>query len=212
MPAPWSAGAECRIVGSLHGVETVNVWHFATNEVINDDPSLDTLLQQLITAMSQCVRDFLLPAVTSDWRFVQCDARRIAPTFSDPVIGTGTPADVGELSPTSHSVSCSLVSIRTGGGGKSGRGRKFLPPPGEAEIANSLINDATLLLIAAYLACVAEKFAGANATTFWRVGVLSTKKLHALGGSFDNAFREATQLSPVANVHYLGSRQIGHGR
>lgn len=211
MPPPWAAGAQARIVGQVHGQETVNVLHFATNTVINDQGTLDTLLLQLAEAIRDCVVEFLLPAVTSDWRFVQTDAKRIYPAVSDPILVTGVPANVGELSPTSVSFVSSLVNIRTGQGGRSGRGKMFLPPPGEGEIINSLVDAPTLVLIAAFTACVATKFMGANPETDWHLGVLSRKTLTAVGGSFDTAFQIATSLNPNASIAIMSSRKVGKG-
>jgi len=212
MPPPYTAHAECRIVGELHGQETINVLHFATHTVVNDPGSLDALLLQLAQALHDCVVQFLLPAVTSNWRFVQTDARRISPTPSDPVLSTGLPENVGELSEVSHSVSATLVNVRTGSGGKSGRGRMFLPPPGDGSITASTIDGPALVLIAAFTGCVATKFMGANKTTDWILGVLSRKQATAVGGTFDNAFREATSLNIAADLAVMTSRRKGNGR
>jgi hypothetical protein len=211
MSAPWTAGAQARIIGEIHGQQTVNVLHFATNDQINDQGTLDQLLLQLAEALRDCVVEFLLPAVTSNWRFVQCDAKRIAPNVSDPILATGVPENVGELSATSVSFAAALLNIRTGQGGRSGRGRVFLPPPGEAEIATSAIDGPTLALIAAFASCVATKFMGANKTTSWTLGVFSRKKGTGVGGSFDNGFQIATSLNPVANAAIMSSRKVGHG-
>lgn len=207
MPAPWVAGAQARILGTLHGQQTVNVMHFGTNSQIADQAQLDTLLLQLAAAMLDCVLTVLLPAVTSDWTVISCDAKRILPTPSDPQIATAPANSIGELSPASVSFAASLVNIRTGGGGKRGRGRVFLPPPGEAEVAASGIDGPTLTLITAYLTCVAGKFMGVGATTDWKLGVLSMKRLSEALGTFDNSFREATNLNPVANLSVMRSRK-----
>jgi hypothetical protein len=211
MPSPWSGGAQARIIGRIHGQETVNVLHFATNSVINDQGSLDTLLLQLAEALRDCVVEFLLPAVTQDWTFVQTDAKRIAPSTSDPILATGVPGNVGQLGVASFSFASTLVNVRTGQGGKSGRGRMFLPPAGEAQTQNSLVDGPTLVLIAAFTACVATKFMGANPETDWHLGVLSRKKLTAVGGSFDTAFQIATSLNPVAEAAIMSSRKVGRG-
>lgn len=211
MPAPWVAGAQARIIGEIHGQQTVNVMHFATNDQIADEGALDTILLQLATAMLDCVITVLLPAVTSDWRAVRCDAKRIYPVESDPQIATADAGSVGQLSATSVSFASSLVNIRTGGGGGRGRGRVFLPPPGEAQVSNSSIDPGTLTLITAYLTCVAGKFMGASPSTAWRLGILSRKRLTEVGGNFDNAFRIATSLNPVADLAVMRSRRKGHG-
>ena len=175
MAAPWSRGAQLRIIGEVHGQTTVNVLHMATNEIANDQGSLDELLLQAVTALKECVVELLLPAVSSDWKFVKCDGRLIYPVFGDPLEVTGQPENVGELSPTSHSISCSLLRLKSGTGGRSGKGRIFLPPPGEAEIANSTVDGPTLVLIAAFAACLAQKFMGPDKETFWTLGILSRK-------------------------------------
>lgn len=211
MPTPWARGAECRIIGELHGQQTVNVLHFATNEVVSDPGTLDALLLALATNMLACVIDTLLPAVSIDWKAVKVDAKTIYPAPSDPIIATADAGSVGELGVTSVSFASSLATIRTGTGVRRGRGRIFLPPPGEAQVTASSIDAGTLVLITAFLACVAGKFMGDSPTTDWRLGVLSRKDLAGVGGNFDNSFRLATQLSPVADLAVMRSRRKGHG-
>jgi hypothetical protein len=211
MPAPWVAGAQVRIIGELHGQETVNVMHFATNDQVNDEGTLDSILLALAEAVRDCVISTLLPGVTSDWRFVRTEALRVYPTRTDPIVATGTPDNVGELSSTSVSFAASLINIRSGRGGRSGRGRIFLPPPGESEVQNSLVDNATLVLLAAFAGCVATKFMGANPTTPWHLGILSRKIAGATNSAFDNGFFIATSLNPSADVACMRSRRRGHG-
>jgi len=211
MPAPWAGAAQVRIVGSLHGQTTINVLNFATNTVINDDATGIALLKALANAVAQCVDQFLFAAVSSDWRYVKVDARKIHPTVGDAVEADPINGDIGELSQTSVSFAASLVSIGTGGGGRSGRGRIFLPPAGEAQIQLSEIDGPTMVLIAAFLACVAGKFIGQAATTEWRLGVLSRKKVNNVLPAFDNRFREAITLNASPVVADLSSRKKGHG-
>lgn len=211
MPAPWARGARLRIIGRIHGQQTVNVLHFATNDVVQDGPPLDQLLLQLAQAMLACVVDTLLPAVSQDWSVDRVEAQAIHPAPSDPVVSTANANSVGQRGTTNVSFASAMAHIRTGTGGKSGRGRIFLPPCGDADMVNSGIDDATLLLITQFLVCVATKFAGANPTTPWRIGVLSRKQLAAAGGSFNNAFREATQLTAEKNVAVMSSRKVGKG-
>jgi hypothetical protein len=73
------------------------------------------------------------------------------------------------------------------------------------------MDNPTLVLLTAFLTCMAGKFTGANASTPWRLGVFSPTNLKAVGGSFDTAFREATQLSPSATLAVMRSRKLGHG-
>jgi len=212
MPAPWVAGGEARIIGEIHGQETVNVFHFATNSQINDEGDLDNLLLQLAEALLDCAITTLLPAVTSDWRLVQCDAKRIYPATSDPIIATAPSDSVGQRGPTSVSFACSLINKRTGNGGRTGRGRMFLPPAGEADITASILENDVLLLLAQFGLCLAGKFLGSSASTTWRMGVLSHKLFtQSVGGGFDNAFRIITSFNPRADVAVMRSRRKGHG-
>lgn len=211
MPAPWVAGAEARIIGELHGSACINVFHFATNDTIDDEGELDTLLLQLAQALLECAVETLLPAVTSDYRLIRCDAKRIYPVASDPIVATASPDEVGELGPTSVSFASSLMSLRTGGGGRRGRGRKFLPPAGEANITASGLDEATLLLIAAFATCLAGKFIGASPETVWRLGVYSRTNDAELAGTFDNSFRQVVSINPVADVAVIRSRRKGRG-
>lgn len=210
-PGNWVRGAQLRIIGEIHGQQTVNVLHLGTDTVADDPGSLNTVLLALAEAMRDCVVEFLLPAVTSDWRFVRTDAKEIFPTQTDPIVVSGTPAQVGELSAASHSFAASLVNLRSGQGGKRGRGRIFLPPPGEGQTANSLIDEPTLVLIAAFTACVAAKFMGAAPETPWHLGILSHKDLTTLGGTFNNSFRVVASINPSAEAAVMRSRRRGHG-
>lgn len=211
MAAPWTAGAQCRIHGELHGQQTVNVLNFATNASILDQAGLDTLLLELAVAVGECVIDTLLGAVTVDWRAVSTDAKRIYPTVSDPIINTFAAAQLGSKSTTSVSFAASLLSLRTGGGGRKGRGRLFLPPPGEAEISQSALDAGTVTALVAFATCLAGKFLGASPTTPWRLGVLSRKTAGPTLAAFDTGFRMCTQLSPVVDVACMRSRRKGHG-
>lgn len=211
MAAPWSAGAEVRIIGEMHGSQVVNVFHLATNTVINDDAGRNNLLLQLAIAMLACAVDTLLPAVSSDYTLKSVNARSVHPVPSDEQIAVAEAGAVGQLSPSSTSFISSLINVKTGGGGRRGRGKKFLPPPGETEILNSEMDDPTLNLIFAFIGCVVAKFVGAGATTVWRFGILSHANLKAAGGTFDNSFREATQLVPSKTLAIMGSRKKGVG-
>lgn len=212
MPAPWHRGFQVRIVGTIHGVQTNNVLNFATNTIINDDPTeLQTRLIQLATFVMECAVDALLPAVSSDWTLVRVECRQIFPTPSDPIEVTPDPPSNGELAPASHSFAASLVTVRTGVGGRKGRGRMFLPPAGEAQTLNSEVDGPTLALITLFLTCLAGKFIGAGATTDFRFGVLSRVDAGANNANFNVGFREAITITANPLAAVLGSRKKGRG-
>lgn len=206
----WVAGAEARIIGRIHGQDCINVFHFGTNNEILDQTGLDQLLSQLATALADCVRTTLLPAVTQDYTFIGCDAKRIHPAVSDPVVATADAGEIGLRGPTSVSFAASLVNLRTGGGGRRGRGKKFLPPPGEADIATSSLDPAVTALLVQFCVCLAGKFLE-NATTPWRLVVYSKTNDAELGGNFDNSTRVVTQLSPSVNLAVMRSRKVHLG-
>lgn len=216
MPAqspPWAHVVEVVVKGRIHGSETNNVFHFASNVTVWDNPNaLNEALLALLVAILQCFTEHFRPAVTVDWQGLELSARPLTPSFGDEQV-LAFPADfVGEGIATDVSFAATLVNIKTGGGGRSGRGKKFFPPPGSDNINNSVISGTTLADLQAFLACIAGKFMGANATTDWRLGVYSPtvfKKL--IGGGFDNAFRQATSLTPSTVAAKLGSRKLGSG-
>ena len=211
-PGNWARGARLTIEGEIHGQQTVNVLHFGTDIVANDEGQLNTILLQLAQAMRDCVVEFLLPAVSSDWRFIRTTAREISPTKTDPLIASGITSNVGELGVASHSFAASLVQIRTGAGGRSGQGRMFLPPPGEGQTANSLIDEPTLVLLAAFTACVATKFMGASPESNWHLGILSQKTYQNTPGNFNSSFRVAVSLNLSQEAAVMRSRRRGNGK
>lgn len=214
MPAPWNAHAVARLKGEIHGQQTVNVWHFATNTNVSDTTDV-ALLIALAAAIMQCVETVLLPAVTSDWNVTSVETQYIgtviANTTTDPVVQAPAGAGVGQLGPTSVSFAATLMQLRSGLKGKSGRGRSFMPPPGEAQIANSTIDDPTLTLFVAFMNCLLGKFVGSGATTDWRLGVYSRKIGGGIFGNFDAAFSEVKQLTVANKLAVIARRRVGHG-
>lgn len=211
MPGPWARGIRVRIVGRLHGQITNNVLHFGTHEVVSDSTALNALLLQLATAVAACIIDTMLPHVTQDWSLVQVESQEIAPELSDPVVFVPEAPAVGAAGACSSSMLATLVNVHTGGGGKSGRGKIFLPPAGEAQTTASFIDPGTMTQVAAFLACIGGKFIGAGATEPFAYGVLSQKNFSNNPANFNTAFREATQLIPSNLVAKMGSRKVGRG-
>jgi len=212
MPAPWTGGAQVRIIGNIQGQDCINVLHFATNTQVNDPIDWAPLLTALATAVLACAVEQLLPAATADYNLVGVDARNIHPFKGDPIIVPVGPENQGGLSVASVSFAASLVNLRSTRGGRRGHGRIFLPPPGEAETANSLMSGPTQAQIAAFLLCLVGKFVGQGPTEEWRWGVFSpTINKQLVGGGFDNAFAEVTQAVPNNRIAVMRSRKVGSG-
>ena len=214
MPAPWAQGARIRIVGRLHNQLTINVLHFATNEVVLDAPNAREIqLRNLAIAVRDCILSTLLEFVTVDWVPQAVEVNQIAPELNDVFTEAIPPQNVAEGAAQGVTFASTLVSVRTGSGGRKGRGRMFLPPGGEDVANNGQWDPAFLALVAAFCACMAGKFIGANATTVWRLGVLSRKDMGTpmVPANFDNAFREAISLTPEPIVAVMGTRKVGRG-
>lgn len=211
MPAPWTRGVRLRLVGEMHGSQVINVMHFATNAEVFDGIGQDPLLDELLEAVLACLIETLLPAVTQDYSLKFIDVRPIRTSFGDPTELAAPGGSVGSLGVASTSFAASLIQVKTGGGGRSGRGRHYLPPAGEAQTAQSELDGPTVVLITQFLLCMAGKFIGNDASTAWRMGVLSQKAFANNPANFDAAFREAHSLSAVSTVACMRSRKKGHG-
>jgi len=211
MAAPWALGAEVRIIGEMHGSEVINVMHFGTNSQATDAGIEAQLLLALATAVLACATEKLMPAVTSDYRLIKVDAKVLTGTIKTETEVQPNQDTQGALSPASTSFIASLLNVKTGGGGRSGRGKKFLPPPGETESANSSMSAPTLNLVLEFVTCVVEKFVGQTATEDWRFGVLSQKLWKSSNKNFDTSFREATTITVNPVLAKMGSRKKGRG-
>lgn len=208
---PWAQGARVRILGKLHGQDTVNVLHFSTNTVVNDVTTLDGLILQLMVAVLACVTDQLVGAVTSEWTATGVEATSLYPVLGDPHFQNAPANTVGQLGPCSASFIASLVQVRTGLGGRTHRGRVFLPPPGEANTNVSVLDATAQQQLQEFVDCLLGKFTGVGATEQWRLGVLSRKLLGASVANWDNAFAEATSMVVSTNPAIMGSRKVGRG-
>lgn len=210
-PLVPSTVAELRMVGELHGQQCINVWHLGSAETFVDFDTWQSALTILAQNMLDCAIELLLPAVTSDYRLIRAEAKMVYPTVTDYFVSSADTSAVGELGPTSVSFASTLVNLRSGRDGKRGRGRKFLPPAGEANITASELDQPTLIAITAFLACLAGKFIGGSPTTPWRLGVLSRSTLGGITGNYPAAFKELVQMTPSTEVACLRSRKAGKG-
>lgn len=204
-------GARVRIIGEIHGSQTVSVLHFGKFNADVDLPTLLGKLQVLAQAVALCAIENLLPVVTSDWTFLRTEAQLIAPFQTDPQVHQTPLPNVGQGGAQGVTIAASLIQVRTGRDGRKGRGRMFLPPAGENNIANGDWDAAWLLALTNFAICLSNKFGEPGGTEEWRFGVLSRKDFTAVGGTFANSFRLATQLAPQALAASMRSRKKGHG-
>lgn len=210
---------EVKMLGKQEDQDCINVWHF-----IADRADTDVYIN-LLQALAACVITSLLPGLSPLYRFVGCTGRRISPTLG-PVIElfpdsnqTTTGATTGDVLP---SFNACCISLHTTRGGKSGRGRKYMPPMPEGSTTASLINveGAYWLAILAFVACVVQKFVHSDelgSGPQWSVGVWSrgTPARTTAGGVViplqAPAFARATNLVPHREIATMRTRKVGRG-
>jgi hypothetical protein len=212
MAGPFNAGIRARIVGNISGEDCIQVLHFGVLVPWNVDTiTVNNRLKELANAIRDCIVQFLLPAASSDYFFDFVECKAIFPNESDFVPSDVTVNHVGELTAQGGNVLSQLVQVKTGSGGRRGRGRNFWPPAGEANATNGEWDPAALALIAAFCACMAGKFMEPNPTTDFRLGVYSRTIDNTVGQDFADAFTPAIQLTPSAIIATMGTRKKGKG-
>ncbi len=203
--------ARVRIIGEIHGSQTVTVLHFAR---FNSDVDLATLLgklQVLAQNIVTCALDNLMLGISSDWTFKRVEAQGVSPLATDPQIAQAPAGTNGGGTAQGATIISSLVQVRSGRDGRKGRGRMFLPPAGEASIALGEWDAVWLLALTNFCICLAEKYGEPGGTEEWKLGILSRKDFKAVGGTVANSFRAATQLAPQALAASMRTRKKGIG-
>lgn len=211
---------QLRVRGRIEQQETINVLNFRYVSAL-PDPDVVT---HLIKALMQCYLLHLIPVLTSGWELQDIAAKRMGPTLGNEVIVTPDSASIGAGNAEALPSYCSVVfSIRTVLGGKSGRGRLYLPGIPENQTEGSIISsDLPLWLgLVAFAACVVEKFhfeepiPPGGITTFpniWKMGVYS-RKLGSPKAPYTLAgFHEMVSMVPNKELGTTRSRKIGKGR
>jgi len=213
MPGQFAAGAEATVVGQISGQATANVLHFSIvgPADVTDPNIITTKLRELAEAIHDCIVETFIPAATSDWTYLRTEVR-------EKMLGTGievtndSPAPVvGTAGVQGVNVASQLIHVRTGAGGRNGRGRNFWAPAGENVATQGEWDPAALVLLAAFAACMATKFIGPEKTTEWSIGVLSRSIFGGVLGNWDAAFFEAINLEPEVIISTMGTRRKGRG-
>lgn len=201
---------QVRIVGRMEGQETNNVLHFLCTGA---DPDV---LTHLILVLAQCFVEHLLPVVTSKWALEKIVWKRVSPTLG-PEIET-IPVNFGPGSGNANALPsfCSVVfSIKTGVGGRSHRGRMYLPGIPENVTTDSFINtvDPFWAAMIAFAACVVTNFVVGDppGAPSWQMEVYSRKiggSTFPYGGAGFTAMRE---FVPHQLIGTTRSRKVGRG-
>jgi hypothetical protein len=212
MAGLFNAGIRARVVGKISGQDCIQVLHFGVLVPWNVDTiTVNNRLKELANAIHDCIVSTLLPAVCNNYTYQFTECAAIFPNQSDFVPNDAVAPDVGQLGEQGVLVGAQLVEVKTGTGGRRGRGRNFWPPSAEINATGGEWNPAALVLIAAFCACMAGKFMEPNPTTDFRFGVYSTTIDNQIGSDFADAFTPAIALVPSPVIATMGTRKLNRG-
>lgn len=203
---------QVRIVGRIEGQETNNILYFRCVSGQGDD---DVALH-LIQALLQCVIDNLLPVLTSAWTLERIVWKKVFPQLGPEIISVpqGQAAGAGP-SAALPSFASVVFSIRTQFGGRSKRGRMYLPGIPEAATNGSAIDPTGAFWagLIGFALCFISKFVTGDppGSNQWQSMVYSRK----LGGSTfplgNNGFEAVTEFVPNSLLGTTRSRKVGRG-
>lgn len=201
---------QVKIIGSLEGQQTNNILHFVC---VGADDDVET---HLILVIIACFVTHLLPVLTDGWALEQVSWKRVSPTLGPEnvtVVTAGVGAAEGDHLP---SFTSAVLSIRTIGAGRAGRGRIFLPCVPEEAVDGSKLDTghdywAALL---AFAQCFVTNFVHidpAGGTDIWDMAVYS----RTVGGASlpfgASGFSAMRSITPLQYVGTTRSRKVGRG-
>lgn len=198
------------VKGRMENQETCNVLHFKATT-----PGGDVLIE-IVQALASCYVSTLMGGLSTQWVVKNFTYKRVSPTLSPEFIYVPEPlfygADGGDALPSFCSA---LLSIRTAEGGRSKRGRMYIPGLPEIGCKHSQIDvtQITWPKVVAFAACLANKFIEMEdlGTSKFRIGVYSRK----IGGSTfpygAAGFTPATEILTTTQIATTRSRKVGRG-
>ena len=201
---------QVRLVGRMEGQETNNVLHFSA-KAAGTDVEVD-----LILVLLTCFITHILPVATSSWTLEKVLWKRVHPTLSNEFeVVTGGMGPGGGNAAALPSFNSAVFSIRTNTGGRSHRGRMYLPGIPEAATINSSLDNSNAYWTAllAFAACVMTNFGGGDlpGSSSFQFQVYSRK----LGGStfpYGSAgFTPVISFIPHTPLGTTRSRKVGRG-
>jgi hypothetical protein len=203
---------EVRIVGRIEGQETNNVLIFRCASGAGDS---DVLLH-LITVLINCFTTNLLPVLSSAWTFERVVWKKVGPTLGQEIITVPTGTTVGGGNAAAlPSFSSAVISKRSATGGRSHRGRMYIPGIPEAATIGSAFDPshAFWLGLLGFATCCISNFVPGDpvGTNSWSIGIYS-RKLGAANFPFTQAgFTPIRELIPVGQIGTTRSRKVGRG-
>jgi hypothetical protein len=201
---------QVKVVGRVEGQETNNILNFIAAT------SIDNVETRLILALAECFITNLLPVLTSKWTFEHIMWKQTKPVLGVEMITIPPGAGAGGGSANAlPSLNSACISIRTAQGGRSKRGRMYIPGIPEDATTDSQFNTEGPFWAAliAFAACVVTKFVVGDppAANSFQMEVYSRK----LGGaSFPYTtpgFTPVVSLTPDVIVATTRSRKLGRG-
>jgi hypothetical protein len=195
---------EVVVEATLHSQQIINVYHFRGSSGLSS-------LQGVINALKDCVVSSLLPALSVDYRLLYVRGKTIYPTLSDEIVVAAGAGDTGgDANQSDVSFAAGLMSLRTGLGGRSNRGRKFIAGIPENGIQSSRLTTPQLAALVAFAACLAGKFVSSFSSSPYFIGVLSRKEIKA-GATPLVAFKTVTTFTNSNVVSTQVRRKVGRG-
>jgi hypothetical protein len=203
-------GYQLRIVGRQEGQETNNIVNFVAAT------SVDDVELRLVVVFIQCFITNLLPVLTSKWSLEKVVWKKVTPVLGPEFIyipsGAGPGAGAANALP-SYASAC--ISIRSALGGKSHRGRMYIPGIPETATVDSQfdLTHAFWAGLLAFCACVVGAFVvgdppGANS---FQMEIYSRK----IGGETfpygASGYTPIVSLTPDQIVATTRSRKVGRG-
>jgi hypothetical protein len=204
--APYASVIQVVVKGRLHGSETNNVLHFGTNKNPINIPAL-------LAEIAVCIRNNLLPVLSDEFSITKLTGRQVWPAVLDEVelvpsqmVFTGLPA-----LPSFVAV---LFRLQTGGGGRSGKGRFFLPGVQANDTNKSILTSNGFNKFLPFITCMVAAFIRSielGEQKDYELVVLSRKNA---GANFVNAGTAVRAVQSINHSNILAtmhSRKLGVG-
>lgn len=198
--------ARVTIKARVLGQVCENVLNFGTN-------ALSPNWEQLGLDVIDCIRTTLAPHLAQEYSLDEVDVTPFYPLPLDPIVVLPVTAVSGEnFSPSLPTTNAVVLSLFTGGGGRSGRGRMYVPGIEVAAVQGNDLKDIAIGYFVAFLACMAGKFiiSGDPPTTpefVW--GVFSRKNFATEAHNLH--FREIRSTKVQRILGTMRSRREGRG-
>lgn len=205
---------QLRTIGSLGGQDCINVTHFQAMQADRD------IVTDLLVVFYLCFLNQLVPHLSSAYRLIRMEVKRVGPTVGPVFEYGGETGDVlqgvAEGDSLPEFVSC-RTDIRCERGGRSGHGSIAIGGIPESATSGSAIDTAGDFWthFQSWLECVRSAFLighGFDDTRKFSIGVVSRKAGSLKPPFTTEQYSHAVSLSARPRVGSQNSRKVGHGR